>query len=65
MKLTANAELYAKVVEEQLNEANREKNIYLARIIELEAENQQLREENNKVKPKNENEKLQQKSANK
>lgn len=64
MKLTANAELYAKVVEEQLNEANREKNIYLARIIELDAENRKLRDEMNQ-KPKDENEKLQQKSANK
>ncbi|ARZ63886.1 MULTISPECIES: hypothetical protein [Bacillus cereus group] len=60
----ANAELYAKVVEEQLNEANREKNIYLARIIELDAENRKLRDEMNQ-KPKDENEKLQQKSANK
>ena len=63
MKLPANAELYAKVVEEQLNEAIREKNIYFARIIELEAENRKLRDEKN-PKSKDENEKLQQKSAN-
>ncbi|PHE67531.1 hypothetical protein COF47_28470 [Bacillus wiedmannii] len=65
MKIAAHPEIYAKVVEEQLNEANRERNIYLSRILELEAENQQLREENNKVKPKNENVDLKQKAANK
>ncbi|SFT24347.1 hypothetical protein SAMN04488145_1371 [Bacillus sp. 103mf] len=55
MKITANAELYAKVVEEQLNAAIQEKNIYLARVIELEAENLNLREENEKLKPKSTN----------
>lgn len=52
MKITANAEVYAKVMEEQLHVATHEKNIYLARIIELEAENQELRAENEKLKPK-------------
>ena len=55
MKVTASAEMYAKVVEEQLNLATQEKNIYLARVIELEAENQKLREENEKLKPKSTN----------
>ncbi|WP_180236381.1 hypothetical protein [Bacillus wiedmannii] len=55
MKIEAQPETYARVVEGQLNEANRERNIYLARIIELEAENKQLKEENNKVKPKSAN----------
>ncbi|WP_156107970.1 hypothetical protein [Bacillus sp. UNC322MFChir4.1] len=55
MKITASAEMYAKVVEEQLSIANKDKNIYLARVIELEAENQKLIEENNKLKPKSTN----------
>ena len=55
MKITASAEVYAKVVEEQLSAATQEKNIYLARIIELETENHNLREENEKLKPKSTN----------
>jgi hypothetical protein len=55
MKITANPELYAKVVEEQLNAATQEKNVYLARVIELDAENRNLREENEKLKPKSAN----------
>ncbi len=47
--------MYAKVVEEQLNAATQEKNIYLARVIELEEENRNLIEENEKLKPKSTN----------
>ncbi|MDC2863872.1 hypothetical protein [Bacillus sp. BP-3] len=55
MKITASAEMYAKVVEEQLSAVTHDKNIYLARVIELEAENQKLIEENEKLKPKSAN----------
>lgn len=55
MEITANAEVYAKVVEEQLSAVTHDKNIYLARVIELEAENQKLRKENEKLKPKSTN----------